>query len=347
MALGETGISVTAVRNESQQGNKNYISGLNTSSLVNPYSFWSPRGLQFNASTKILEPVTDPAPFAIGDFRRYNHSAVTPEFKNTNTTGYSFAPGTTTIQIGCMYDNRQANILRANPNALYIRIRMYTTYTSGTFGGLISTNVYNLTKNTTVDGYNLSPALSGHSVTQSQVYPSGSSGLMLVNFDVSGITDDTTRTRYAEMWFTDQTGSIEYGRLATNYFEFTVRRQAQPTLAMQGFDQPAGDNYFAPSNEIDTSLMSIGATTLNFRFKVRRTSDPANFAPSRSISLRYYNPDTDSYVLMTGYQNITYTQATVSTYSLTVTWALPSGRTWSYDSQHLIQVDWDTTDGSF
>lgn len=137
MALGDTGISVTAVRNESQQGNRNYISGLNTSSQVNPYSFWSPRRLQFNATTKLLEPLTDPVPYNIGDFRRYNHSAEPPFF--ICESGYSGStiqfPAGPTVRVGFFYSNNETNVFQAvnltqaPTGAKYLRIAVYDTYT--------------------------------------------------------------------------------------------------------------------------------------------------------------------------------------------------------------------------
>lgn len=341
MALGDTSISVSGVKTETGLSTTNDVLGLNTSTSLNAYSFWNPRPLVFNGSTKVLEPSTDPSPYAFGDFRRYDHAAVTPSFYGS-ASSYSWNPGTSTITVGCIYDNKQANIYRANSNAVYTRIRFYTTFSGGVFSGQVgSTQVFNITKNTSVNGYALSPALTDHAVQQTQAYPSGSSGLMLASFPTSGIGTSAV-TRYAEMWFTDNTGSVEYGTLATNYFSFTAQQNFDPIVQVSSWQQPSGATIFPVS--LSYSGNTIGSTSISFSFRCGMGSGTF----SGYLCLRYVALDSST-TLVAGKQNVAYTANNTNTGTLiTVTgFTLPGGRTWNYGSGsnyiYTFQVDWNAT----
>lgn len=181
MALGETGISVTAVRNESVQGNRNFISGLTTSGQVNPYSFWSPRGIIFDSNNNyILTPVTDVSPYQIGDFRRYNHAADLPHFEMTSQQR-SFDPGSSQNTVPVWYRNEELNFKRADASSQITKfgLRYYTTLADAkadsipnavilTSGSSLYTQTITYGNNIIRDSLTPSPALSGHVVNQTE-----------------------------------------------------------------------------------------------------------------------------------------------------------------------------------
>lgn len=356
MALGDSEISVTAVRNESQQGNLNYISGLNTSSNVNPYSFWSPRGVVFDQSNNyILTPVTDTSPYKIGDFRRYNHSAGTPAVRPGPNTELAIDPGSPGTYVPLWFDNYELNFKRADTGNEIIRfgIKYFTNLTDAqnntnpiqlVGGSFIALQDITFSNRVVHGSYTPSPALSGHTVTQTSI-PNASS--ILVNasgtqFPSTGLTT-TAVTRYARMDFYDAGNNIK-GRLADNITSFTIRIKAQPSLAWNtltpipsGFTAVFVDTYVTSDN---TQAMSIGDSILRARIRVRGIQGVTNDYVSGTLSLKYWDGTTET--VMTGYQNVAYSKSDGTSYSLAVTWTMPSGRTWSYDSVHTIRVTYHT-----
>lgn len=427
MPLGDTGISVTAVRNESQQGNTNYVSGLTTSSQVNPYSFWSPRGVVFDsADSFFLKPVTDASPYQLGDFRRYNHAAQTPRLRATPNINYSLDPGSTTTYVPIWYDNYEFNFKRADSASQIVKfgLRYFTSLADAKaninaislVGG--STTVYqNITfDNRTVrDSFTPSPALSGHVVTQTTI-PNSSSILVNSNttaFPTTGLTT-TAVTRFMRLDFYDTANAIK-GRLpnyvsgsgATNtgtlvtvasttglfanmalevtagtgafptgayvvsvdsatqftasaapspslsagavvtaypIMPFTVRVKADPVLTFQtqtpipsGFTAVFVDTFVTSDN---TQAMALGDNILRARIRVRGIQGVTNDYVLGTLSMKYWDGTTET--TMTGYQNVSFTKSDGTTYSLAVTWTMPSGRTWSYDSSHTVRVTFNT-----
>lgn len=82
MAIGSS-VSVSDVKSEMSVGN-NSVSSLCTHSNINMYSFCSPCSYSINGTTKIVSKSNDTAPYQLGDFRRYNHSAQTPTLNAVN-----------------------------------------------------------------------------------------------------------------------------------------------------------------------------------------------------------------------------------------------------------------------
>jgi hypothetical protein len=361
MPLLDTGISITAVRNESQQGNRNYISGLTTSSLVNPYSFWSPRGTYFDPGNGYLLTLqTDQSPYQIGDFRRYNHAAVAPSIAATPNTDYALDPGSDGTFVPAYYNNNEFNFKRADSSSEIVKVglRYFTTLTDaqnntnpvqlvgGSFTVFENLSFTNRTirVDPTLGNLTPSPALTGHVVTQTTL-PSSSSLLINTNttkFPSTGLTTSPV-TRYVRLDFYDTANNIK-GKLADNIFSFTIRMKAEPTLAFQtqspipsGFTAVFVDTYVTSDN---TQAMSIGDNVLRARIRVKGIQGMTNDFVSGTLSMKYWDGTTET--VMTGYQNVAFSKSDGTSYSLAVTWTMPSGRTWSYDSNHTVRVTYHT-----
>lgn len=247
MPLGDTNISVSGIKTEMAIGSPNNVSGLNTYTTVNPYSFWSPRGLIFNAGTKVLEPVTDTAPYKMGDFRRYNHAASTPTVRATPNTALSVTPATN-VYVPLWVDFFEVNLRRADVSLEITKVgvsyhtsladaQANTSPISLVGGGTVSFHPISYTNREIRTGVFPSPALSGHTVTQTTA-PSSSSVLVSSGsdgankqFPSSGI-GTTALPRWARMNFYDVGDNIK-GTFATNIMAFTIREMTQPTQALQ------------------------------------------------------------------------------------------------------------------
>jgi hypothetical protein len=383
MPLLDTGISVTAVRNESQQGNRNYISGLNTSSLVNAYSFWSPRRAYFDSTNGyLLTFETDQSPYQIGDFRRYNHSAAAPSIGPTPNTNFSVDPGTDGVYVPAYYYNNEFNFKRADltDGIVKVGLKYFNSLTDAqnnvnavtlVGGGTIAYETLSFTNriirvDPTLGNLYPSPALTGH-VVQQTTLPSSSSLLINVGsdqtnnkkFPTNGI-GTTALTRYVRLDFYDNFGQIK-GTIPNNIFSFTVREKSLPTLALQtqspipsGFTAIIVDstpqlvpNNLQYQNNAGTA-MNYGDDTLRFRFKVKGIVGSAPFPYVQgTLSMKYWDGSTET--VMTGYQNVSYIKATdyvdagnTGTWSISVTWQMPAGRTWSYDTNHTIRITYHT-----
>lgn len=279
MALGETGISITAVRNESQQGSKNYVSGLNTSSLVNPYSFWSPRGTIFDSTNGyLLTNVTDPAPFNIGDFRRYYHAAAAPNIELPSTS-YTASAGQTAIGVVVFYNNNEFNFRRADPTGQIARIGMtffnslsdaqnFPTTGTGRLemfdgnGNTINENVPpyrpryghfqdirypSSSPAPAIRGYQIDPPLTGHSVTQTQCPDS----IQRLNVPTWYLTTGGTTTA-----FSNQT-SFRVSDLSTGFQTKYVRV-----------------DFYSATDTTHTGIRGKLANNI-FSFTINKQSDPA------------------------------------------------------------------------
>jgi hypothetical protein len=86
--------------------------------------------------------------------------------------------------------------------------------------------------------------------------------------------------------------------------------------------------------------MSIGDNVLRARIRVKGIQGVTNNFVLGTLSMKYWDGTTET--TMTGYQNVSFSKSDGTSYSLAVTWTMPSGRTWSYDSNHTVRVTYHT-----
>jgi hypothetical protein len=357
MALGNTNISVSGIKTEMGIGSPNNVSGLNTNAVVNPYSFWSPRGVQFNASTKVLEAVTDAAPYNMGDFRRYNHSAQTPTTRATPNTDLAISPVASGMYVPVWVDYFEVNLKRADASSQIVKVGItyHTTLSDAqnntspitlVGGGTVSFHPLSFTNRELRTGVYPDPALAGHVVTQ-LLAPSSSSVLVSngsdganKEFPITGLTTSPVN-RWARMNFYS-TGDAIVGTFATNIMAFTIRQMAQPVLnTLTKSPLPAGTpnswtSVYAASVVVTST---IGSGTLAFNFKVEAIGNGLSDTPPKgnnnvpmyvqgTLSIEYEDPyNSGNWVQMSAYQNQSYSKNT----AFNVSYAMPNSETWNYD----------------
>lgn len=372
MPLGDS-VSISAIKTETGLSTINNVSGLNTDATINAYSYWSPKGLYFNPSNYYqIETVTDTSPYSMGDFRRYDHGALTPTMALGNSS-LTLAPSATSAPFVVIWSNKYMNFKRADSTNSITRVGVtaFSTLTaaqnyisSGGTGRVLLNNsgyVYlenisfistDITLGSTT--YAVSPALSDHVVTQTS-YPAvqyvGTSGG--IGVDVSGLAAGGSATYYIRMDFYNSNISNTYdtirGNLSGNILTLNVAKQSNPYVQVFSLLQPSGTNVFAVS--LDYSSNTIGATSISFNFRVANSNSTTY---SNTYCLRYKAPDGTT-TLVSGQQTVSYTAAafggTTGTLVTVSGFTLPASRTWNYgagsNAQYLFEVDWDGNNGCF
>jgi hypothetical protein len=345
MTLAASNLSITQIKAELGVGSPNTVSGLNLLAATNPWAFYSPKPLQVNGTTKEIEAGADTSPYKMGDFRLYNHAAQTPQVRAA-AAEYTFPPGDTTKQIGVIYDNFEANIKRATgSNPARVRIRFWETYSGGVLSNQVGAAWYadSQWQTTLPSGQSVATPPTGHSVTQTEVHKSGSPGaLFLPSINTSGV-GTTAVTRYADFWFMATGDATEIMKPPNNVCSFLLRQQANPLVNRYTYQSPPSDgSYFI--SDIDLSNMSTvsNQTTLQFRIKVKSTQNGGY--RSGTMTMRYLDGGTYYNV---GYESVTFSLAsdlvwsTIAGSTTLISFTMPNGRTWSYDSIHNIYFDFN------
>lgn len=212
MALGTTDISVSLVKNTLGETTNN-VSELCTSPNINMYSFYKPCGLQANATTKVVESVTDVSPFHLGDFRKYDHSANTPNVQPDMQV--NFVPESSSVTFSMSYINSQLNLKEVDSSISNLLVKIYSNE---------ARTIQIASKNVAINYFAVTPPV-GHKNQETQ---QASSTQIITGITVNN--PNLYSTLYAETWFSD-IGETLRGRLSDHVTEITMHEYSNPTLS--------------------------------------------------------------------------------------------------------------------
>jgi len=232
MALGDTNINTTNVGSEIGSSS-HAVSELVGASGLNKYSRYSPGTLGVDGSKNItLIPPT--SNYKLGDFRRYDHSAVAPHWWDIGTQYWG--PGGSTANIILQIAMETLNLQAFSSNGIdtgtspahyHVRVNIYTSSSdraseSGTVQSFYPIGV-NMVSHT---------PLTGHTRQVSWVMNTGYSGNQIPCDDVNVSSGDCIR--YCDVFFCDSTGAnriINFGTsVSAGYFDVSFHERQSPKI---------------------------------------------------------------------------------------------------------------------
>jgi len=246
MALGDTNINTTNVGSEIGSSS-NTVSGLVGASGLNKYSRYSPGTLGVDgAKNIILTPPT--SNYMLGDFRRYNHSAIAPHWHSMGTQ-YWGPGGGSANGIHILIAMEQLNIaaipdvgidFTTNPAHYRARVDIYGTEPDRTAGTSLLHSIYPIEVNMVAH-----TPLSGHTRQVNWVLDTGDSGNDYVLNNIPVSSGDCTR--YMEAYFCDIAGNRTanfgsnraYGYVNVNFHENEAPQMLVGNYMSSGDHPPA------------------------------------------------------------------------------------------------------------
>jgi hypothetical protein len=221
---------------------------------INKYSFYRPRPIQLNPTTKKVEWA--PAPTTnrkLGDFRRYNHTALTPGLLSSTGAATYQAGDTYTSTIGCPVKLERLNIQELTASdPLYLRMTYYhsaanRTAQTGGFGSKTDTVLGDIL----VDGETPPP---GHTNNQTKKPVTSIVVFQDTTFSTSNLTGGT-QTKYGDMRIVDS-GDNDIIRFDSGNFDITFTEQIDPYVQKTGWNTPAPPGFTTVFPVVTTSNSS-------------------------------------------------------------------------------------------
>lgn len=303
----------------------------------NKYSFYGPGVLTVDTSKNLV--LTPPSNNdKLGDFRSYNHSAVTPGGANDFT--WNWGPGGINTSPGIVSLPIEMNALFANANALYITYKAYLSIANRA----AETSLYD--SYTELATYNTITALIGHTRTQTKRIASTNIG-QFVNLSTTGLTTPNDFI-YLDTYLSDASGNrlVNLGAVADGYTTITMHEQQAPQINASGLcssrpgytgSHSAVDNTTARCGEVAVA-MTFGSTAYSFYLRaIGYVSGAYNIAPTNcSVTLVHYNGSggiRESKLLTS---SVTLSRNNGVQFSSAVYGALAN--TWGYDDYGVVNI---------
>ena len=121
--LSTTDLTISAIKT-ALGSSGNSLSVLNKDSGINKWSFYRPGSISANATTKLVELTADTTPYKMGDFRRYNHTALTPHAAADYTQNWG--PGGSTMSVTLATYIERLNVKELVPSTtMYFTVDYY------------------------------------------------------------------------------------------------------------------------------------------------------------------------------------------------------------------------------
>lgn len=298
---------------------------------INKWSFYRPRPIQVNGTTKLVEFATKTNNWKLGDFRRYNHTALTPSAPDNFTRNYG--PSGSTFSITFAVKVERLNIKELVPSTTpYITVKYYLSSSNR------SSETSAIRTYTTAMSLSSESPPSGHSNNQTQA-PSSSSQLVVDStFPVSAITtpDDVL---YCDIYISDISGNAlvrfddGYVDVNTHQYSNPIISQSGPNFTISGYTA----SFIVVNNGSSTCAgsdqsVTFGSSSASFYIHLVGLSGGTWYRlGASSISLRIDVGGT-KYTL-----NTTSLSSSANTQEVTANfWG--TGHTWAYDDIGEVEI---------
>jgi len=326
MALGDT-VSITSVQTELGISTPDTVSGLNTYGSLNHWSFFKPILIQPNASTKIVETVTDTSPYNFGDFRRYNHSASAPYVQADHTQNYNPNPSNNPVTFTISFINNELNVKEVDNSITHLFVKVFSD---------VGRTTQIASKNVPIQFNTITPP-AGHKNNQIQ-QPNSTQLITGITITSPNTYDNTTI--YLETWLSD-VGETLRARLTDHVTDIFWNQYQQPNLSFSTTsyspnpfpDSDSSHNATAvfANNSVKSNV--AGDTSWNFSFKVAAIwgSSGVQERVSGTVQVKYHWAGTD--------YNIGSTRAFSEGDTISVTDSISGGiSSLSYDDNITIKL---------
>ena len=358
MALGDTGINTTNVGTEIGQPSLDSWSQLVGVTGLNKYSRYAPGTLGVDGSKNI----TLSAPgnnYKIGDFRRYDHSAVAPSWWNIGTQYWG--PGGSTANIVLLMAMETLNLQAfssngidtgTNPAHYHVRVDIYTSSSDRASQTGTVQSFYPIG----VDMVSHTP-LSGHSRQVNWVMNTGYSANQFACNGVNVASGNCTR--YCDVYFCDSSGAnriINFGTsVSAGYFDVSFHERQAPYLCAGAHTGtvPSGGGWTgytypkvntsastpAKCSEVSSIALTYGGSSYTFYLGLQgiRSGTQYMCAATADIRMTRYDPiyGSESMIISSGASLLNsqkiYLSGTLSGWS--------KGNTWYYDETATITIE--------
>ncbi len=330
MSLGATDISVSAIMTETGLSSGN-VSALVGASNLNKYSFYAPGSLSVDANYDVV--LTPPASnYKLGDFRLYNHSALTPGAQSNYTQNWG--PGASDFDFAVSWFPQNMNIKCFAVPGDYVTMDFYPTATDRT------NQTNRIKRQITAITFNSITPLTGH--TRQPYYQASSTQapVWIYGYPYAGLSDPNT-TIYMETYISDLTGNrkINLGTRSNNYTIVTFHKNQIPYITKSGNITPVPSGYTSAWIEITSGLtlcdtsgnlsQTFGGSTFGFYARIRSVYG-ANYRiieqTACTVTLTLRGESQTVYSSPLNYNgSATYISGTLS-----------NGKTWAYDDAATI-----------
>lgn len=255
------------------RGNDRTNSSLVRHASVTPWSFYRPGALSISAG-KFITRVAGSNNDKLGDFRGYDHGALTPYLYDGYSGGLYYGPGGTSFTFTTIVYLEQLNVREVTSGSVpYIIIKYYPTSGDRTAGTNVIKTLSTLVSETAVTP----PA--GHTNNQT-AKPASASQIINDTFLVADIP--AGNIVYLDVYIGNNGGSTVYGRFGTviadSYDEITIIENLNPTLNGGGnvSPPPSWTTAFPIIHSASTPVctdsiltQTNGATTYSFYLAMR------------------------------------------------------------------------------
>ena len=320
------------------RGSNRTNSSLVRHSSVTPWSFYRPGALSISAG-KFITRVAGSNNDKLGDFRGYDHGALTPYLYDGYSGGLYYGPGGASFTFTTIVYLEQLNVREVTSGSVpYIIVKYYPTATDRTNG----TNVIK-TLSTLVSESGVTPP-TGHTNNQT-AKPASASQVINDTFLVADIP--TGNTVYLDVYIGNNGGSTVYGRFGTviadSYDEVTITENVAPyiTAGSNFSPAPGGQTAAFPLVYTSTSVcgttnitQSTGGNTLQFYINAKSVGALGGRVynlTNATVSVTY---DGASKTLYTGAIRV----ASPTTNKHYINSTLPTGKTWAYNKVAVINI---------
>lgn len=264
------------------RGNDRTNSSLVRHASVSKWSWFRPRPISANATTKLVEIDSTSDNDKLGDFRSYNHSAVAPSLPSDWQQNYSGTPTAETLTFNININELNIYELSSGSDVYYVFKAYLSTSdrTNGTnqFGSTTSVLVPRTT--TTIP--------TGH--TNNQTYKADSSSQQIdVDIDTTSLNKPNDIVYY-DVYLGSNGGGTVYARFDDSYVDVTMWQYQTPYIAARGIPDlspPTGYSQFevcctdASSTQCSSAVenMTQGTTNATFYHSQRglRNSTPIEY----------------------------------------------------------------------
>lgn len=328
MALGDTNISITAVKTELSSASNKW-SGLVGGVGTNKYSFYAPGFLTVDGINDVV--LTPPVvSMKIGDFRRYNHASLTPTPTTSFTLGWG--PGGATVDSVLPCFPQAMNIKEFAIYGTYVTYKFYTSAAARAAEGATVKTF------TTALSFSAITPLAGHTRTTNS---------RVVSTQTPNVTGIPTATSplYVDTYISDIAGNrkINFANKANGYWTLTLHEYVDPYAygANSGYPSPPTGYtaVFASVYTVDNCgtghvVQSLGS---NYSFKVVAH---AIFGGShRTVDLT----NAIIHLIVDGQTTVVKASGTLSKDGVSFSGVLSGGATWNYDDAGVVRFASGTT----